>query len=164
MAFAFISYHTAEKVIACHDLSWLQWFVTQGAGKEHRGDVGIWKALTQHVISSWPSDIVLTHWGRDKMAAIFQTTLSNWFSWTKMYKFRLKFHWSLFLGDVQRDWQWGLKNGGNSHWSREPIKQWGARQCQSVFIPTNHKRVMPANWRPCLISHWQSYCHQARSV
>ena len=40
--------------------------------------------------------IILTHWGRDKMAAIFQTTLSNAFSWMKMYKFRLRFHWSLF--------------------------------------------------------------------
>ena len=40
--------------------------------------------------------IRLTHWGRDKMAAIFQTTFSNGFSWMKMYEFRLKFHWSLF--------------------------------------------------------------------
>ena len=40
----------------------------------------------------------LTHWGRDKMAAIFQTTYSNGFSWMKMYGFRLTFHWSLFLG------------------------------------------------------------------
>ena len=39
-----------------------------------------------------------THWGRDKMAAIFQTTLWNGFSWMKMYEFRLTFHWSLFLG------------------------------------------------------------------
>ena len=38
----------------------------------------------------------LTHWGRDKMAAIFQTTFSNVFSSTKMYEFRLRFHWSLF--------------------------------------------------------------------
>ena len=30
------------------------------------------------------------------MAAIFQTTFWNWFSWMKMYKFRLSFHWSLF--------------------------------------------------------------------
>ena len=29
---------------------------------------------------------VLTHWGRDKMAAIFQTTFSNAFSWMKIYK------------------------------------------------------------------------------
>ena len=39
----------------------------------------------------------LTHWGRDKMAAISQTTLSNPFSWMKIFEFRLKFHWSLFL-------------------------------------------------------------------
>ena len=39
----------------------------------------------------------LTHWGWDKMAAISQTTLSNAFSWKKMYEFRLKFHWSVFL-------------------------------------------------------------------
>ena len=37
-----------------------------------------------------------THWGRDKMAAIFQTTFSNAFSWMKMFKFLLRFHWSLF--------------------------------------------------------------------
>ena len=39
----------------------------------------------------------LTHWGRDKMAAVSQTTLSNSFSWMKMLEFRLRFHWSLFL-------------------------------------------------------------------
>ena len=39
----------------------------------------------------------LTHWGRDKMAAIFLTTFSNEFSWRKMFEFRLRFHWNLFL-------------------------------------------------------------------
>ena len=34
----------------------------------------------------------LTHWGRDKMTAIFQTTSSNVLSWMKMYEFRLRFH------------------------------------------------------------------------
>ena len=34
---------------------------------------------------------MLTHWGRDKMAAIFQTTFSSGFSWMKMYEFRLTF-------------------------------------------------------------------------
>ena len=37
-----------------------------------------------------------THWGRDKMVTNFQTTFSNAFSWMKMFKFRLRFHWSLF--------------------------------------------------------------------
>ena len=31
------------------------------------------------------------------MDAILQTTFSNAFSWMKMFEFRLKFHWSLFL-------------------------------------------------------------------
>ena len=31
----------------------------------------------------------LTHWGRDKMAALSQTTRSNAFSWMKMLEFRL---------------------------------------------------------------------------
>ena len=38
----------------------------------------------------------LTHWGWDKMAAIFQTTFFNGFSWMKIYQFRLIFHWNLF--------------------------------------------------------------------
>ena len=38
---------------------------------------------------------VLTHWGRDKMDAISQTTFSNEFL-IKMFKFPLKLHWSLF--------------------------------------------------------------------
>ena len=40
---------------------------------------------------------LLIHWGRDKMEAVSQTTLSNAFSWIKMLEFRSRFHWSLFL-------------------------------------------------------------------
>ena len=46
-------------------------------------------------ISSSTTIFILAHQGRCKMAAIFQTTFSNAFSWMKMYKFRLKLHWSL---------------------------------------------------------------------
>ena len=45
-------------------------------------------SLSRHILNG------LTHWGRDKMAAISQTTLSNAFSWMKMLKFWLKFHCS----------------------------------------------------------------------
>ena len=38
----------------------------------------------------------VTHWGRDEMKKISQTTFSNVFSSMKMFEFRLKFHWSLF--------------------------------------------------------------------
>ena len=48
-----------------------------------------------NLIINVPAD-VLTHWGRNKMAAILQTIFSNSFSWMKMYESRLKLHWSLF--------------------------------------------------------------------
>ena len=41
--------------------------------------------------------VMLTHWSRNKMDAISQTTSSSAFSWMKMFEFRLKFQWSLFL-------------------------------------------------------------------
>ena len=41
--------------------------------------------------------LMLTHWGRDKMDVILQTTVSGAFSLMKMFEFRLNFHWSLFL-------------------------------------------------------------------
>ena len=53
----------------------------------------------------------LTHWGRDKMAAIFQMTFSNAFSWMKMYEFRSRFHWSLFLRVQWTIFQLGSENG-----------------------------------------------------
>ena len=43
------------------------------------------------------SSPIKTHRGRDKVAAISQTTLSIAFSWMKMLQFRLNFYWSLFL-------------------------------------------------------------------
>ena len=39
----------------------------------------------------------LTHRGQDEMAANFRSTISNAFSWMRIHKFRLRFHWSLFL-------------------------------------------------------------------
>ena len=41
--------------------------------------------------------VCLTHWGRNKMAAFFQMMFPNAFSWKKLYEFRLRFHWRLFL-------------------------------------------------------------------
>ena len=56
-----------------------------------------------------------------------------------------------------------MKNGGNSHlsWVHNPL--W-LRQSQPIYRPANHKRVMSANWRPCLTPHWQSLCHQAGTM
>ena len=38
-----------------------------------------------------------THWGRDQMATISQTTFLNAFLLIKMHEFRSRFHWSSFL-------------------------------------------------------------------
>ena len=59
-----------------------------------------WSISVQWWVSSCPVYIwgrYLTHWGRDKMAGISQTTLSNSFSWMKMLEFRFKLHWSLLF-------------------------------------------------------------------
>ena len=48
------------------------------------------------LFSPSPCSLVGAHWGRDKIVAISQITFSNAFSCTKVYKFRLRFHWSLF--------------------------------------------------------------------
>ena len=58
------------------------------------------------------------------MAAIFQT-FSNAFSWMKMYKFRLRFHWSLFprfqLTIFQHWFRWRLgADQATSHY----LNQW----------------------------------------
>ena len=68
---------------------------------------------------------LLTHWGRDKMGAIFQTTSSSGFSWIKMYVFRLTFHWNLFLvvqlTIFQHRFRWWLgADQATSHY----LKQW----------------------------------------
>ena len=65
----------------------------------------VWYSATSHTWRlTWSciwygfySKTVLTHWGRDKMADISQTTFSNAFSWMKIHQFRLILHWSLFL-------------------------------------------------------------------
>ena len=55
------------------------------------------KIILSKLLLQLPGLNELTHWSRHKMAAISQTTLSSAFSWMKMYKFWLRFHWSLFL-------------------------------------------------------------------
>ena len=84
-----------------------------GVVSQHRGTV------TSETV------MFLTHCGRDKMAAIFQTTFSNAFSWMKMFEFRLRFHWSLFpmvwLTIFQHWFRWWLGAGeATSHY----LNQW----------------------------------------
>ena len=52
----------------------------------------------------------------------FQTTFSNGFCWMKLYEFRLKFHWSLFLGVQLTIFQ---------HWCRKWL---GANQATNHYL------------------------------
>ena len=89
-------------------------FCSQGAGSTLVQVMACWQTVPSHyrnqcghgeVLSATPQiplsqDMcmnILTHWGRDKMDAISQTTFSSAFSWMKMFEFRLNFHWNLFL-------------------------------------------------------------------
>ena len=69
----------------------------------------------------------------------------------------------LFDNPLAHPWL-SLKTGGNAQWSHEPTMHCNIRQSWPIFTPTNHKIMMPANWRPCLIPHWQSYCHHVMTV
>ena len=67
----------------------------------------------------------LTHWGWDKMAAIFQTTFSNALSWMKMYEFRLRFHWILFPRvqlTISQHWCRSWLGAGQA--TRHDLNQW----------------------------------------
>ena len=80
-----------------------------------------------------PGLFVLTHWGRDKIAAVSQTTLSNAFSWMKMLEFWLRFQWSWFLRVLLTIFQ---------HW----FWQWlGADQATSHYL------------NQCWLDHWRIY-------
>ena len=71
-------------------IGWAHWvfyfkitmhFFKLNIGRLHMASLG----LSQSMHRDW-----------DKMATIFQTTFSIAFSWMKIYKFRLRFHWHLF--------------------------------------------------------------------
>ena len=71
------------------------------------------------------SGYCISHWGRDKMAAIFQTTFSNAFSWLKMFEFQLRFHWILFPGVQLTIFQHWLRSWlGTSQATSHYLNQW----------------------------------------
>ena len=81
----------------------------------------------------------LTHWGRDQIDAISQTTLTNAFSRMKMNEFRLGFHWSLFL-KARSHSTLRLNHGHNPSksgllWSRRCCSRWcrGLDELQSNY-------------------------------
>ena len=86
--------HLDTRIVALSDQSWgayNEWYWRKLRQKRtelyHTRGCIVYLQVSSH----------LTHRGRDKMATVSQTTLSNAFSWMKMLEFRLRFHWSLFL-------------------------------------------------------------------
>ena len=70
--------------------------------------------LQPNILDCWNfawiiSHNLLTHWGRDKMAAISQTTFSSAFSWMQTFEFWIKFHWDLFAKVQLTTWQHWFK-------------------------------------------------------
>ena len=70
--------------------SWGWWFETRS--------LSLWR----HRNVSSLCNLTLTNWGRDKMAAVSQTTFSKTFSWMKMYEFRLKIHKFVPKGTIKQ--------------------------------------------------------------
>ena len=78
-------------------------------------------------------------WGRDKIAAILQTTYSNEFYWMKIYEFFLKFHKNTFLlGDQLTKSQ---------HWIRQATTWTNDDQATNVNVLVTRSRwdTMPTS-------------------
>ena len=106
----FLSFETMRKMITSITLEWQhKWFLRTVHASFYflHGMMNPQMMIKEMIITHWHCLIwsiyvmvmtsQLTHWGRDKMDAISQTTFSNAFSWMKMFVYRLKFHWNLFL-------------------------------------------------------------------
>ena len=87
-------------------------------------------SVTDKLVDLDPFHTQLTHWGRDKMAAIFQKTFSNAFSWMKMYEFWLWFHWSLFLRVHLIIFQHWFACTAPSHY----LKQWWPSLLMHIYV------------------------------
>ena len=117
---------------------------------------------------------VLTHWGRDKMAAIFQTTFSNGFSWMKIYEFWLTFHWSLFLGlQLTIFHHWFRKWLGADQATSHDLNQWWLDYRRIyVSLGLNELIYFWCNWKlfgQAIITMtnqhtWSGWCHDMKML
>ena len=104
---------------------WFQYFFSKRSWKRPYIVISSWIGWCLQWTLFHEHGFTLTHWGRDKMAAIFQMAFSNAFCWMNMYKFQLRFHWSLFTRvplTIYQHWlrQWLGADQVTSHC----LKQW----------------------------------------
>ena len=73
---------------------------------------------------------LLTHWGRDMMAANLWTTFSNAYPWKEMYEFYLKCHRNLFLRVQLTIFQhWFIQWRDADQLTRHYLNQWWLAYC-----------------------------------
>ena len=78
------TFNNALKFISMHKWTWLDLLESRRRWNDGKNYSSILSTL--HIAPRW----FLTHWGRDEIDAIVQTTFSNAFSWMKMYQFSLR--------------------------------------------------------------------------
>ena len=102
--------------------------------------------------------INLTHWGQDKMAAIFQTTFWNALSWMNVYRFLLRFHWSLFPGvqiTIFQHWfRWWL---GASQVTSLYLSQWWLVYWHIYASLIPNELIMRRSSSSAPVTYWCSY-------
>ena len=138
-------------------------------------------SLPTHICVTWPQwvncrlqnaltrycviKLVNIHWllirGLDMLCWIISMSTGSLYNIPEQYtgldSFTVSLH-SHNVRDVQVDCQWPSRR-----WKFPPVTRvhnaLPHKQSCPIFRATNHKTVMPANWRPCLIRvicHWQS--------
>ena len=76
----FFSLHNLPELLCAEIVPMLEAAINSGL---------VFGMVTDLLYTNMKTWFILTHWGPDKMIAIFQTTFSNAFSWMQIYEFRL---------------------------------------------------------------------------
>ena len=79
---SFFSLHNLPELLSAEIVPMLEAAINSGL---------VFGMVTDLLYTNMKTWFILTHWGPDKMIAIFQMTFSNAFSWTQIYEFRLNF-------------------------------------------------------------------------
>ena len=91
---------------------------------------------------------LLTHWGQDKMDTISHTIHSNVPCSIKMFEFRIRFHWSLFLRfqlTISQHWFWWWL-GADQATSHYLNQWWLVYRC--IYTSLSLNELLIASW-PC---------------
>ena len=78
----FFSLHNLPELLCAEIVPMLEAAINSGL---------VFGMVTDLLYTNMKTWFILTHWGPDKMIAIFQTTFSNALSWMQIYEFRLNF-------------------------------------------------------------------------